>query len=150
MIAPVDQPTNSISNIITVWKMDKKQVQICLDPIDLNKVIHRNHFKMPTIDDILPNLKDTKAVQSAGHQGSVITNESVRKKLLSDYILGSKGVSSAPEEFQRRLQHALHGLTGVAVAADDVLVYSVGETMEEARLNHDENLLELLHRAREH
>ena len=58
-------------------------------------------------------------------------------------------MSSDPEEFQWRLQHALHGLTGVAVAADDILVYGVGKTMEEARLNHDENLVQLLHRARE-
>ena len=57
-------------------------------------------------------------------------------------------MSTDPEEFQWRLQHALHGLTGVAVAADDILVYGVGKTMEEARLNHDENLVQLLHRAR--
>lgn len=33
--------------------------------------------------------------------------------------------------------------------ADDILVYGIGNTMEEARLNHDENLMQLLHRARE-
>ena len=59
------------------------------------------------------------------------------------------GVSSAPKEFQRCLQHVLHGLTGVAVIADDILVYGIGKTMEEARLNHNENLVQLLHRARE-
>ena len=38
------------------------------------------------------------------------------------------GISSAPEEFQRRLQGVLHGLEGVAVVADDTLVFGVGET----------------------
>ena len=59
------------------------------------------------------------------------------------------GVSSAPEEFQRRLQPALHGLIGVAVVADDILVYGIGKTMEEVRLNHDANLMQLLDRARD-
>ena len=38
------------------------------------------------------------------------------------------GISSAPEGFQRRLQDALHGLEGVAVVADDTLVYGTGKT----------------------
>ena len=35
-------------------------MRICLDPRDLNKAIRRNHFYMPTIDDVLPKLKGTK------------------------------------------------------------------------------------------
>ena len=38
------------------------------------------------------------------------------------------GISSAPEEFQRRLQGVLHGLEGVAVVADETLVFGVGVT----------------------
>ena len=49
VIASVNQPTDWISNITTVWKPDKKQVRICLDPRDLNKAICRNHFTMPTM-----------------------------------------------------------------------------------------------------
>lgn len=52
VIVSVDQPTDWINNITTVWKPDKKQVRICLDPRDLNKAIRRNHFNMPTIDDV--------------------------------------------------------------------------------------------------
>ncbi|KAL5489015.1 hypothetical protein EMCRGX_G018055 [Ephydatia muelleri] len=58
------------------------------------------------------------------------------------------GISSAPEEFQRRLQAALYDLEGVAVVADNVLVVGKGDTMEEARHNHDEALIQLLVRAR--
>ena len=59
------------------------------------------------------------------------------------------GLSSAPEEFQRRLQGALHGIQGVVVVADDILVFGKGETEEEARGDHDKALLQLLRRARE-
>ena len=33
------------------------------------------------------------------------------------------GISFAPEEFQRRMRMIVEGLTGVAVIADDILVY---------------------------
>ena len=60
VIAPLDVPTEWVSNITAIWKPDKKQVRICLDPRDLNKAIRRNHFSMPTIDDVLPKLKGAK------------------------------------------------------------------------------------------
>ena len=44
------------------------------------------------------------------------------------------GISLAPDEFQRWLEGALHGLSGVAVVADDVLVFGVGDTTEETRM----------------
>ena len=54
------------------------------------------------------------------------------------------GISSAPEEFQQRLQDAIHGLEGVAVVADDILVYGTGKTDAIARQDHDQKLLKLL------
>ena len=47
------------------------------------------------------------------------------------------GISSAPEEFQRRQHEILEGLAGIEVIADDILVYGYDETEEEALLNHD-------------
>ena len=35
-IAKVDTPTEWISNLTAVWKSDKVQVKVCLDPQDLN------------------------------------------------------------------------------------------------------------------
>jgi len=32
------------------------QWQVCLDPKPLNKAVKRNHFPLPTIDDLLPEL----------------------------------------------------------------------------------------------
>ena len=44
------------------------------------------------------------------------------------------GISTAPEEFQRRLSTALEGLKVVSVVADDILIYG------KDRAEHDENL----------
>ena len=159
VIAPVDVPTEWVSNITAVWKPDKKQVRICLDPRDLNKAIKRNHFYMPTIDDVLPKLKGAKIFSLLdAKDGFLQVKLTDRSSYLTTFWGPSGwfrwlrmpfGISSAPEEFQRRLQGALHGLSGVAVVADDVLVFGVGSTMEEARVNHDDSLLKLLQRARE-
>ena len=43
----------------------------------------------------------------------------------------------------------LDGLGGVEVIADDILVYGVGENENEARVDHDRKLLELMERIRE-
>ena len=59
-----------------------------------------------------------------------------------------QGISSAPEEYQRRQNETLVGLDGVEVIADDILCYGSGKTMEEALADHDQNLVNLLKRAR--
>ena len=58
----------------------------------------------------------------------------------------AQGISSAPEEFQRRKNEALTGVDGVEVIADDILCCSRGESMEEALADHDCNLENLLAR----
>ena len=59
------------------------------------------------------------------------------------------GISSAPEELQRRILAALHGLGGVSVVADDILVFGCGDSNKVARLDHEVKLVKLLERARE-
>ena len=59
------------------------------------------------------------------------------------------GISSAPEEYQRRQHQIIEGLSGVECIADDFLVYGCGETHDEAVKDHDEKLIALMKRARE-
>ena len=159
VIAEVEEPTDWISNMTAVWKADKKQVRVCLDPRDLNRAAKRNHFNMPTVDDILRGLTKAKVFSLLDAKDGFLH---VKLTQRSSYVIkfwGPScryrwlrlpfGLSSAPEEFQRRLQGALQGLDGLAVVADDVLVYGCGESEEEAYWNHDERLSRLLQRARE-
>ena len=59
------------------------------------------------------------------------------------------GLSVSPEEFKRKLNEALSGLQGIAIIADDVLVYGRGDSTDEAKRDHDRNLIALLKRCRE-
>ena len=54
------------------------------------------------------------------------------------------GISSAPEEFQKRLMSALEGLDGVLCIADDILVYGEGTTYQESEKDHDRRLAALM------
>ena len=60
VIAPVTSPTAWISSMVTVPKKNGK-LRIRLDPKDLlNRAIQREHYPLPTIEDIATWLHGTK------------------------------------------------------------------------------------------
>lgn len=59
------------------------------------------------------------------------------------------GISPAPEEFHRRMAEALEELDGVKVIHDDILLYAVGNSDDEAGIDHDKKLLAFLQRWQE-
>ena len=56
------------------------------------------------------------------------------------------GITSAPEEFQRRLKTALEGLDGIVCKADDILVFGEGNDYAEAERDHDRQFIALMER----
>ena len=55
IIAPVYHSSSYISALLIVAKQNGG-IRICIDPKPLNKTLERDHFCMPTIDDVLPKL----------------------------------------------------------------------------------------------
>ena len=51
------------------------------------------------------------------------------------------GISSGPEEYQRRQQEFLEELNGVINIADDICIFGCCETVKEANEDHDRNLI---------
>ena len=157
VIAKVDTPTPWISNCLAVRKPNGS-VRVCIDPSDLNKAIPRNHFPLPTIDEVLPTLKDAKifSLVDATYGFLQVKLSEKSSYLTTFWTPGGKfrwlcmpfGISSSPEEFQRRLQEALGGLDGISTVADDILIVGRGQTEAEARIDHDRNFANLLRRAR--
>jgi len=158
IIAPVAEPTPWISALLVVAKPDGR-VRICIDPKPLNKALMRDHYPMPTIDDVLPKLAEAKVFSSVDASNAfwhLCLDEESSKLTTFETPFGKfrwlrlpYGVSPAPELFQRRIHEALSGLKGVACIADDMLVYGCGDTLEEAQQDHDRCLTELLDRCRE-
>ena len=51
VITCVDEPTDWVSSITYVQKANG-ELCLCLDPRDLNEAIRRNHYKMPTVEEV--------------------------------------------------------------------------------------------------
>lgn len=156
IITKVTEPTEWISSMVVVKKPSK--FRICLDPKDLNKALQRSHYPMPTIDEILPRLSNAKVFSVLDTKDGFwqIKFDKESSMLTTFWTPFGRyrwlrmpfGINTAPEEFERRQHEALSGLNGVDVIIDDILVFGSGETEEEAMQDHDENLRNLLDRAR--
>ena len=59
IIAPVTTPTPSVSSLGVVPKKNGK-IRLCLDPKDLNQAIQREHYPLPTIEDVATRLHGAK------------------------------------------------------------------------------------------
>jgi len=159
IIASVTGPTAWINSVVVVPKKNGT-LRICLDPKDLNCHIQREHYQLPTIEDIATRLDKAKLftvldVRSGFWHVQLDTPSSM---LTTFHIPFGRyrwlrmlfGISSAPEVFQRRMHKLIEGLEGVEVVADDFVVIGFGDTMEEAAASHDKNLEGLVNRCEQH
>ena len=158
IIVRVTKPTEWTSALLVVSKANGG-VRPCIDPTPLNRALMRDHYAMPTIDDILPNLTKAKIFSTMDAKCAFWHLElDEDSSFLTTFLTPwgkfrwtrlPYGVSPAPELFQRRMHEALAGLKGVACIADDILVYGCGDTLQEAQQDHDGNVRQLMSRCRE-
>ena len=59
VIAPVDQPTEWVSQIVVAVKKSG-ELRVCIDPKPLNTALKREHYQIPVVDDLLPDLTDAR------------------------------------------------------------------------------------------
>lgn len=147
--------TEWVSNIVIVQRGGLESgVRICLDPVLLNKALQRPNLQFVTLDEILPELGKAKVFTTIdtrkGFWHVELDNES--SKLTTFWTPFGRyrwtrlpfGIAPAPEIFQIKLQEVIEGLKGVECIADDLLVYGVGDTLEEALSNHNKCLEALM------
>ena len=157
ILEPVNVPTDWISSMVVVRKSNGK-IRLCIDPKPLNQALRRNQYPLPVIDDLLPQLTNAKvfSVVDAKNGFWHVQLEEESSFLTTFGTPWGRfrwtrmpfGISSAPEEFQRRVEQALEGLEGVKPIFDDILVFGIGETHAEAQLDHDVKLKALFERCR--
>ena len=152
IIKHVDTPTEWVNSIVCVTKPDGT-VRLCLDPKDLNKYIKRQLHYTPTIDDILPDLHDSKFFSvidaKSGYWNVPLENKS---QLLTTFntpgygrycfLRMPFGLISSQDIFQRCMDDLLEDLPKVNPIADDVKIHGCSE------IEHDVLLLETLERCR--
>ena len=59
VIARVDDPSEWVSSMVVAEKPNNK-IQVCLDPKDLNKAVLREHFNIPTPEEIFAKMQGAK------------------------------------------------------------------------------------------
>ena len=157
ILAPVSEATDWVSSMVTVVKPNK--LRICIDPKDLNRAIKRRHYPLPTVEEIANSLSKAKVFSvldaKSGFWQVPLDDSSSRLTTFNTpfgryrWFRMPFGISSAPEEFQRRMNDTFGDIKGTAVIADDLLVYGEGDDMETATSDHDKNLRIVLERAKE-
>ncbi|MEE8207995.1 MAG: RNase H-like domain-containing protein, partial [Nitrosomonadaceae bacterium] len=151
IITEVHQHTEWVNSIVPVRKTDGS-LRLCLDPKDLNRAIERNQWYSRTMDDILPELANSKYFTlndaTSGYWHVVLDLQS---SLLTTFntpwgkyrwLRLPFGLKVSSDVFQERLDKVLRLLPGILTIADDILTHGQSET------EHDEHLLTLLETAR--
>ena len=158
IITPVTEPTKWISSMVEVVKPNGK-IRICLDPRDLNQAVQREHYPLPTIEDISTRLEGAKVFTKCDVRNGFwhVQLDEESSYLTTFHTPFGRyrwkrlpfGINSAPEVFQRKMHELIEGLEGVEVIADDFLIVGFGKTLDEAIRSHDKNLLKFLERCEE-
>ena len=143
VIAPVDQPTEWVSQIVVAVKKSG-ELRVCIDPKPLNAALKREHYQIPVIDDLLPDLTDARVFTKVDlasafwhleldHESSMITTFATPYGRYR-WLRLPFGLSVSSKIFQKRLHQELYDLPGVKCIADDVLIHGTNEA------DHDSNL----------
>ena len=153
ILAPVTAPTPWVSSLVVVPEKDGR-LRLCLDPKDLNQAIQREHYPLPTIEDVATCLHGAKVFSKLAVRNGfwhVKLDDSSSDLTTFNTPFGRYrwkrmpfGIRSAPEVFQRRMHEPIEGMPHVEVVADDFVVVGYGETMEQATQDHDKTLMAFL------
>ena len=152
VIAPIDEPTEWVSQIVLA-KKPNGDVRLCIDPQELNKVIIRERYTLPTLEDSLHELAKSKVFSKtdlASGYWHVKLDEASSKLTTFQTCFGRFrflrlpfGVSTSAEIFQKKLTQTLQGLKGVICFVDDIIIHGENEK------DHDENMKNFLNRCKE-
>jgi hypothetical protein len=144
VIRKVDRPTDWVNSIAIVEKPGTGRLRICLDPKHLNGAIRREHFQLPTVEEIASRVSGEKVFSKldARHGYWQIPLDEPSQLLTTFSTPFGRycftrmpfGIKSAQEVFQKRISQHLDDLEGVATEIDDILIWGSDEQEHDARL----------------
>lgn len=152
VISPVDYPTEWVNNLQVVEKLYGK-LRICIDPRALNECIQREHYLIPTIEDLTVGLVGKKifSVLDLTHgfwQLELDEESSLLTTFMSPFGRFKFnrvpfGISCIPELFQKKMVQIFGDIDGVTIYFDDFCIAGEDEA------SHDRTMAEVLRRAME-
>ena len=113
---------------VTVTVVKPGKLRIYIDPRHLNSAIKREHYPMPTVEEVLSRLPQAKVFSkfdaSSGFWQLQLDEQSSELTTFNTPFGRYKfnrlpfAISSAPEVFQKAMNQVFEGLDGVAVIVD--------------------------------
>ncbi|XP_044757048.1 uncharacterized protein K02A2.6-like [Coccinella septempunctata] len=147
------EPTDWVNNIVITEKKDKN-LRICLDPSDLNKCLKREHYQIPSPDQILASLNNKKYFSVLDLRDSFyqIPLDEESSKLCTfatpygryRFLRLPFGINTSAEIFQRKNVEIFGNVLDDGIYIDDLIIS--GSTEEE----HDEKLQKVLEIAKKY
>ncbi|XP_033731758.1 uncharacterized protein K02A2.6-like [Pecten maximus] len=151
VIQKIDKPVEWVNSLVVVHKPNGK-LRVCLDPRNLNKFIKREHYKLPTREEIMSRFEGatifSKLDAASGFWQIQLEDESAD---LCTFITPFGryrfnrlpfGISSAPEIYHRIIHNLFQDIPGVDTSMDDIIIW------EKNRQEHDERVRAVLQKAR--
>ncbi|XP_028412419.1 uncharacterized protein K02A2.6-like [Dendronephthya gigantea] len=151
VIRKVDRPTDWVNSIAIVEKPGTGRLRICLDPKHLNESIRREHFQLPTVEEIASRVSGAKVFSKldARHGYWQIPLDEPSQLLTTFstpfgrycFMRMPFGIKSAQEVFQKRILQHFDDFEGVATDIDDILIWGSDEQEHDARLEAPYNVV---------
>ena len=114
-ITKVTEPTDWVSSKVTV--MQNGNLRICSDPKDLNKAIRREHYPIPTLEEVVASTPGAKVFSRIdAKSGFLHIKLEYESSLLTTFntpigryrwLRLPFGIKSAPEIYQLSMAHEL-------------------------------------------
>ena len=138
IITKVEQPTQWVSPIVVV-KKPNGDFRICVDPVDLNKAVKREHYPLRTVEEVAATLAEARVFSTldatSGFYQIRLAEKSTWLTTFNTPFGRFKferlpfGLVSAPEIFQRAMTEMFEDIEKCEVIVDDLLVW--GKSVEE-------------------
>ncbi|GBL80157.1 Transposon Ty3-I Gag-Pol polyprotein [Araneus ventricosus] len=151
IVSKVNKRTDWVQSLVIVEKPNGN-LRLCLDPRDLNKVIKRGHYQIPSADDIISRLEGKKIFSVVDLKDGFwhVPLDEVSSEICTfntpfrRYKFNKMpfGIASAPEIFQKGNQKLFGDIEGVEIYFDDIIVVGNDEA------SHDAIMSKVLERAR--
>ncbi|XP_011859337.1 PREDICTED: uncharacterized protein LOC105556835 [Vollenhovia emeryi] len=150
VIRKVDKPSEWVHPLVIVAKPNG-DLRLCLDPKELNDTVQREHFLIPSVDEIAGRLSNKQYFTVLDMKDGYwqVEVDSPSADLLTfgipfgryQFVRLAFGICSAPEVFQKKNYEVFGDIKGVGVYFDDIIVTGSSEG------EHDRNLQCVLERA---
>lgn len=143
VIQKIDEPTEWVSSLVVVDKKNGK-LRICLDPRDLNRAIKREHFKLPTREDIMAQFANAKYFSkldaSSGFWQMKLDEPSSKLCTFNSpfgryrFLRLPFGIASAPEVYHKTINMIYEHVDGVDTSMDDIIIWGATRAEHDVRL----------------